>query len=700
MNIMQLTSNLDSPERGRDIIDSTRFLTLNGHKIVVVSLPAVAIKEIDEVGARHYALPLRPNIFMIPFIVPKLVGIISQENIQIIHSRCAFSALVSFLAARFSGKPFVHTIYSIKESGIFRRAEYWAKKVMCFDEISARQLVKDGFISEKRIKIIPPFISEKTLENRRAAPEKTSSHVKMIIKAVLPASVPDVDQKFIRAISILSRSVNGMKVFIINETGVWENDAKEKIDILIKRHLLTGVIEFVRRDNYTADFKEDFFVQINQRDSFFPRFFLDAASRGVPVFMNRSELPGDCAGCYEGAVVFDLDNPRELSDKMVSLRKDVKRSLNLVDGAMNFVKKEFGIKKIMNSTLKLYEEASEALSILIIKIGALGDVILAAPSMRAIREKFPMATIKLLTGIENREVFTGSPYIDEIIVSDFKNRDNGFGGVLRIGRRLRAENFDITIDFQNSKKSHILSFLSCAAKRYGYDNGKFSFLINRKIKDDRTPLAPVKHQLRVLGLLGIYNIDEKLELRPTKEASEWTDSFLAAHWVKPGSRIVAINIGSSPRWITKLWPTKYFVELCDKLAKRLNARIVLIGLEKESDRIDMFLKSTKSKPIIALGKTTIPKLIALVKKCDLLISGDSAPIHVAASTGTSFVGLFGPTDPKRHLPPSENCIVLQKDMKCSPCYRTSCGRGYECMNSISPDEVYRAVLKLFKVEAR
>ena len=81
-----------------------------------------------------------------------------------------------------------------------------------------------------------------------------------------------------------------------------------------------------------------------------------------------------------------------------------------------------------------------------------------------------------------------------------------------------------------------------------------------------------------------------------------------------------------------------------------------------------------------------------------MIGSDSAPLHVAASVNTPFVGLFGPTNPKKHLAPTEKSVVFKKDFKCSPCYKTHCSRDYKCMKSIKPDEVYLAVVKLLGIK--
>ncbi len=678
MNVLQTVSGLDRSDEAEDIIASTRFLTLNGHKVVVCSEKSERVREIDEVGARHYPVPFKPNIFLIPASIFKLSKVILKENIQIVHARDSVSSFIAFFASRFTERVFITTVYRFHKKSVFERAQFWAKHVMCFSEDRARYFVTKGFVSQNKICVIPPFVSVWT-----GRPSPTGDY--FTIGAALPLLSPEAAQNFIRIISILSRAIHKIKVFIIEGTPRYGKDYVERLNLLIKRHSLNNIVTFLSQGHDDARLLSglDLFMQVKCDEGNLERPLLQAQAHGVPI------------------ITTDVNRIKDYK-KLASLVLDLYRNENLsgrmADEGIKLVNEKCNIKKIMKSTLDLYENALSSRDILIIKIGASGDVILAVPSLRAIRRKFPKSKIKLLVGIDNKEIFMNSPFIDEIIVCDFRERDKGLAGLLGLARKLRTENFDIVVDLQNNKKSHILSFLSCAPKRYGYDNGKLSFLLNRKIKDAKLPLDPITHQSKVLGLLGIYNIDKRLELWPSKEDEAWADNFLKSHWVKTDTKLVAINIGSSPRWITKLWPPEYFAEVCNKLAKDFGIRAVLVGLEKRTARIEKFLKHAKCKPIDALARTNIPRLASLVKRSSLLLSSDSAPIHVATGVGTPYVAFFGPTDPERHLAPAENYTVIKKDLKCSPCYHTYCNRGYMCMRSIKPDEVYETVLKLLDIK--
>ena len=697
MNILQVITSLDKNGASEDTISSTRFLTLSGHKAIVLCQKSVFVKKIDELGARYFPVSLKPNVFLIPQAIFKIFKIIMKENVDVIHARDGISSFCAFFASRLTGKPFVSTVYSDNLKGLFTRAQFWAKRIIFPDHLRARYFIEKGVIPQNKAFVIPPSVEPAIKHNPKS--EKLKGHY--IIVAELPLSIHEDVGNFIKAIAIFYRTVYKLKVYIIEKHAKLEKNNKEAVKLLIKRHALTDIVEFFPEGQDIKSFmRPDLFMQIQNKkiDSTRPLFYYQAME--VPVLTTSCEQLKNYKDSKGTTVEVDIKNVSKMSSKIIELYKNVSLREEIVKKALDFIRDNFNTRKIMDSTLKIYKEATSSTNILVIKLGALGDTILVTPSLRAIRERFPGARIKLLVGIENREVFTNSPLIDELIVCDLKNRDRGFRGILRVAKKLRSEGFDITIDFQNNKKSHLLSYLSCASKRYGYDNGKLSFLINRKIKDSKIPEGPVSHQEKLLGLLGMYNIEKKLELWPTKEDEEWAQNFLESHWVKSNTKVIAINIDSSKRWITKLWPIEHFVKLCNILAKEFNIRILLIGKDKETPRANKFFKLTKSKPINALGKTNIPRLASLIKRCSLLLTSDSAPLHVAAAMGTPFIALFGPTDPRRHVPTAKKKTIIKKDLPCIPCYHTHCDRGYICMRSIDPEEVTQAVLDILGIKEK
>jgi heptosyltransferase-2 len=238
-----------------------------------------------------------------------------------------------------------------------------------------------------------------------------------------------------------------------------------------------------------------------------------------------------------------------------------------------------------------------------------------------------------------------------------------------------------------------LAFLTSAGQRYGYDNKKFAFLLNHRIKDELPAMDPVSHQFRLLGQLGIALEDPTLELWPSESDQAYVIELLSTQWLSANQRLVGINISASPRWLTKCWPKPHIAKLCEELGLR-DIRVVITGTEYDLADANTLANLAKNTKIInTCGKTSINQLACLIKRCSVYISADSSPLHVAASQGIPFVALFGPTDPQRHLPPANNYLVLKKDLDCSPCYRAKC-KTNKCMKLITPQEVLEAIEKL------
>ena len=196
-------------------------------------------------------------------------------------------------------------------------------------------------------------------------------------------------------------------------------------------------------------------------------------------------------------------------------------------------------------------------------------------------------------------------------------------------------------------------------------------------------------------MLDISLVDPHLELWPTEGDRHYIDEFLNSQGLSDNQKLIGMNITASPRWESKNWPLSHIARLCEELSHK-DIRMVITGMEKDLKNADKLMNMVHNVKLInACGKTTVNQLACLIKRCDVYISGDSAPLHIAASQNTPFVALFGPTNYKRHLPPSKDYIVIQKYLSCSPCYKSKC-RTKKCMELIMPEDVVEAINKLLK----
>jgi len=364
----------------------------------------------------------------------------------------------------------------------------------------------------------------------------------------------------------------------------------------------------------------------------------------------------------------------------------------LVRRAEQKVHQEFTVENMAKRTLDVYEQLLQSQHILVIKISSLGDVILVVPSLKAIRAKFPKAKISCLVGKESRTLLQRCPYIDELIVIDTKDKDKGWLALLRFSIRLRARRFDKVIDFQNNSRSHWLAFLSFPRDSYGFRNRKWGFLLTKAVVNPPRPCLPVDHQFLILEKLGIRPPAKMtLELWPSAKSVQQAERLLESEWISERMKIVGIHLRASERWDTKNWPLAHMARVCDHLATR-NIRVVLTGSPGDKSLADRLIGMTKTRPINLVGKTDVLQLVAVIKRCDVFITPDSAPMHMSAAVKTPFIALFGPTASQRHLPPAKRYLVFERPLPCAPCYRPKCRiLTHACMNDITPDEVIRGI---------
>jgi heptosyltransferase-2 len=385
-----------------------------------------------------------------------------------------------------------------------------------------------------------------------------------------------------------------------------------------------------------------------------------------------------------------------MSEAVLKIVRDKELARSLAENAYKKVKEQYNVELMVRNTLDVYKDALKNAKILIIKFSALEDVIISTAAIRAVSERFAQGyKISFLVGEESRDALLRCPYIDELLVADFKGKDKGLSGLLNMGRVLRKKNFDIVIDLQNNCKSQILSWLSFSLKRYGYNNKKLSFLLNHRIKNGGPPVDPLTHQFRILKMLGIDLKDSHLELWPSEEDENYADELLNSQWLTQSQRLIGINLNASPRWATKSWSLTHIARLCEELEFN-DMRVVLTGTQNDSETAEALLKLIKnSKVINACGKTTINQLAALIKRCAVYISADSSFLHIAAAMATPFIALFGPTDPNRHTPPAKDFAIIKKEIPCRPCYKPKC-KNKKCMDSITAEEVLGAIERFLK----
>ena len=342
-------------------------------------------------------------------------------------------------------------------------------------------------------------------------------------------------------------------------------------------------------------------------------------------------------------------------------------------------------------------------NILIVRTDRIGDVVLTTPAITALREAYLGIKISVLVAPQTRDIVEGNPCLDEVIIDDRKGRHRGFFGFLKLALTLRKKKFDLAIIFHTKKRTNLLCFLAGIPHRVGYRNNKFGFLLTEKIKDARP--EGTKHEteycLNILRHIGmdIKTNTIKLHMPIKKESEDWAERLFAE--VTEGSLlnsdyVITIHPGAS--CISKRWPAKRFAELIDQLKEKYSAKIILIG-GADNKKIAEEIKFMIKNPIIDLtDQTSVSELASLFKRCHLLISNDSGPVHVAVAVGTPVISIFGRNQaglsPVRWRPLGEKDIVLHKEVGCEVCLAHNCMIGFECLEAITTNDVLEGVTSL------
>ena len=316
-------------------------------------------------------------------------------------------------------------------------------------------------------------------------------------------------------------------------------------------------------------------------------------------------------------------------------------------------------------------------------------MVMLTPALRALKRTYPKSDLTLLLRPLVADLMQTHPYVDTCLVDNkTEGRYRSFSSLVR---QIRDKAFDLAVVLHpTSFRNALLPFLARVPIRVGAKVGGRGMLLTLSCEDN-TEIHEVHRYLRVLELLNIDNAPSFLEFWHTDADRQFIENLLQAEGILPDDRIIALNLGTT--WTTKRWDVSNFVDVMQQIAHLApGIKIVLTGASTEQGLTKAFPASLSS--INLVGKTDILQLGALLERCDVCLTCDSGPMHIAAAVGTSTVALFGPTNPVRHQPYGTGHTVVEKPVSCRPCYKQTCHRQdapHLCMKEIGTTEVVSAL---------
>jgi heptosyltransferase-1 len=335
--------------------------------------------------------------------------------------------------------------------------------------------------------------------------------------------------------------------------------------------------------------------------------------------------------------------------------------------------------------------------ILIVKLSAIGDVVHSLPVLSALKKLFPQSRIYWLVEETAAELLQDHPLLDGLLISrrkswlrDFKQgRFSALKEFWVFFRKIRAERFDLILDLQNLLKSAFWVAVARSPRKIGFSSTKeLAYLpLNEKIGPEDFTLHAVDRYLEFVRYLG-KDAEPPLFPIPVTSVHEARVNQLLEEEGMTHLRLIAIH--PMALWPTKLWKSQSFSELAERLTRELGVGVVFTGGDQDRTAVEEITARVSPSPANFCGRLTLLELAALFKRCVLVISTDTGPMHLAAAMGTPVVGLFGPTAPDRTGPYGSGHVIIRTGISCSPCFKRNCADP-KCMYEITPDLVFQSV---------
>ena len=343
----------------------------------------------------------------------------------------------------------------------------------------------------------------------------------------------------------------------------------------------------------------------------------------------------------------------------------------------------------------------------------IGDVIFSTPMLMVLAKNIPGVNISYICNTRTYWILKNNPYVNDIIVYEkdhFRqlaenSKPRFLKKLILFFKKIKSINADALIDLSLNYQASLAAKFMRIPKRIGFNyRGRGRFLTDKIDLDGFEKKHVVFYYMDLLKLLGLEaNSKVFTEVFVSGEDEKWSDESIKKNNLC-GKIILGLIPGGGKSWGInaryRRWPVSNFAHVAGKVIDNFNYSIILFGDIAEIDLCSNIESFIHHKVINMCGKTTIGQLLALMKKCSMILCNEGGPLHIAVALGVPTVSIFGPVDEKIYGPYSEDNgkhIVINSETKCRPCYskfkHNEC-TNVACLNSISEDEVFGAIKKL------
>ncbi len=322
--------------------------------------------------------------------------------------------------------------------------------------------------------------------------------------------------------------------------------------------------------------------------------------------------------------------------------------------------------------------------ILCIKPRGIGDIVLSTIVIDNLLNHFPLAKIDYLIEDFAKEALSSNPSINQILTFN-KNES-----LLKIVQRVRKEKYDLIFDLWSNPRTAQITFLSAAKYKVGFAYRGRKFAYNIKVDSGRGASHSAEHNLEQLKVIGVPIISKKIHFYIDDTAHSFASQFLQDKIKKN----YLIGIIPSGGWASKRCDKEKWIEICNAILKRFDAAFLILWGKGDEEDASFIYEYFEENAVLA-PPTSILQMAGLIQKCSLAIANDSGPMHIAAALKVPTLGIFGPTDPLKHGPYSQNSdYIIKEDLFCIVCNKLVCPYEHECMRLLPVDLVISKLKRL------
>ena len=349
------------------------------------------------------------------------------------------------------------------------------------------------------------------------------------------------------------------------------------------------------------------------------------------------------------------------------------------------------------------------------RLRQIGDVIFTTPAVAALRRQFPGAHLTYLVEPAAAPVVAGNPHLDEVIVTPRRGGIAGALADLSLGWRLRRAHYDLAIDFHGGPRASLLTLMSGAPRRIGYNVVARRWMYTEVVERPRELRRrhSVENQWDLLTALDVESptpAGDPVEMPVDPGAKATVDERLAAAGVTPDEDLAVIHVSASSPF--RRWPLPSFVETVAALASQAGRRVIVTSGPSEREAVSGIINDARGRlaasdrhRVLSCGDFSLAELRALLDRSAVYIGGDSGPLHLAATTRVPIVAIFGPTPSERSGPWRDPALLSElieiDGLPCRPCDQRVCEPGdFRCLTRIEAPRVIAAAERLLAARRR